>query len=459
MNSRTALTCLLVFAAVSGGAWYWRHVSSDAGALGSPEWAADAAPRPIPVRPDSEAPYNPNQFNLTTDQSIGVFEQRVRDDPQSHLDLTTLAGLYIRKAREEGDLAAYDRAEAALRRAVAIVPSHLPARNGLAMTACARHRFAEGAAEAQAILREAPDDLEALSVLGDANLELGRYADAERALRELERRGQPPALLVRRARMAELHGDLESAVRLLTQAAEAQRADHDFQHAGAWYSMRLGEVLFAQGQYDSAAQNLEAALALQPRSPAALAILARVRVAQGRVPDAIQLFERALVMNPDLAMIGDLSDLYAKTGNEFRAKLLADSLEKIARDKPEYDRELALHYCNHNRELPKALELARRDFQGRQDIFASDTLAWALFKNGQAKEAEQAIAQALRLGTRDAALFYHAGAIYDQLGERDKARDYLKRALALNPHFSISQSDEARRLSARLADKSTPTPR
>jgi tetratricopeptide (TPR) repeat protein len=456
MNVRSAIVCVVLLGAVGSAGWYWRYVSSDGGADATPDSSTEAAQRPIPIRPDSEEPYNPNQFNLTTDQTIGVFEERVRKDPQSHLDLTTLGSLYIRKAREEGDLAAYDRAESALRKAVALVPSHAPARIGLAITACAGHRFKDAVATAQAVLRDTPNDLETLSVLADAQLELGQYSEAERAYRELERAGKPPALLARLARLAELRGDIESAVRLLTQAAEAQREDHDFKQAGAWYSMRLGEVLFSQGRYDQAAQHLDAALAVQPRYTAALAALARVRAAQTNIADATKLFERALVLHPDLAVLGDLSDLSAKTGNEFRAKLLADSIEKTARDKPEYDRELALYYCNHDRELPKALELARRDFQARQDIFASDTLAWAQFKNGQTKDAERSILQAIRLGTRDASLFYHAGAIYDRLGEPKKARDFLNRALALNPHFSISQADEARRLLSRLDEKTAP---
>jgi tetratricopeptide (TPR) repeat protein len=456
MNARAAIVCVVLLGAIGSAGWYWRHVSVDASAMTMSDGPSAAAPRPIPVRPDSELPYNPNQFNLTTDQTISVFEDRVREDPQSHLDFTTLGGLYIRKAREEGDLAAYDRAESAFRNALALVPSHSPARIGLAITACAAHRFSDAVAAAQANLRDAPEDPESLSVLGDAHLELGHYAEAERALRALERAGKPPALLARQARLAELRGDVDSAVRLLTQAADAQRDDHDFKQAGAWYSMRLGEVHFSQGRYDQAAQHLDAALAIQPRYTAALAALGRVRAAQGRLDDATTLFERALVQHPDLAILGDLSDLYAKSGNEFRAKLLADSIEKTARDKPAYDRELALFYCNHDRDLPKALELARRDFQARQDIYASDALAWAQFRNGEIKDAEQSILQALRLGTRDASLFYHAGAIYDRLGEPTQARDYLNRALALNPRFSISQADEARRLLGRLDAKAAP---
>ena len=65
----------------------------------------------------------------------------------------------------------------------------------------------------------------------------------------------------------------------------------------------------------------------------------------------------------------------------------------------------------------------------------------------------QAITQALQLGTQDAHLFYHAGKIYAALGQKEKARDYLGRALALNPRFSLLHADEARRTFAELGGK------
>ena len=46
-----------------------------------------------------------------------------------------------------------------------------------------------------------------------------------------------------------------------------------------------------------------------------------------------------------------------------------------------------------------------------------------------------AIDQALRLGTQDAKLFFHAGMIYFSLGEKTKAREFLSGALAINPFF------------------------
>src|SRR5205823_5661362 len=201
---------------------------------------------------------------------------RVRDDPQSYLDLTLLAGQYIRKARQDGDLAAYDKAESALRQALKILPSHTPAQVGLAITVCARHQFAEGLRLAEAVYRGSPDDLDALSVIGDAHLELGHYADAERAVRDLERKGlqpTPPPVLARLARLAELKGETDSAERLLVKAVQMQRSEFDFPQAGGWYLMRLGEVPWGKGKFDEAARQLEAALPAHPRLPTSLRLL------------------------------------------------------------------------------------------------------------------------------------------------------------------------------------------
>jgi Tfp pilus assembly protein PilF len=53
--------------------------------------------------------------------------------------------------------------------------------------------------------------------------------------------------------------------------------------------------------------------------------------------------------------------------------------------------------------------------------------------------------EALKLGTKDARLFFHAGMICHRLGEHDKARDYLRRALATNPYFHVRHVEVAER--------------
>ncbi len=70
-------------------------------------------------------------------------------------------------------------------------------------------------------------------------------------------------------------------------------------------------------------------------------------------------------------------------------------------------------------------------------------MAWTALKAGGINEAQTAIKAALRLGTRDAKLLYHAGMIARDAGDQTSARDYLKRTLALNSRFDQLQSSIA----------------
>ena len=80
----------------------------------------------------------------------------------------------------------------------------------------------------------------------------------------------------------------------------------------------------------------------------------------------------------------------------------------------------------------------------RKDIYGHDALAWAIHANGKVADAVGPMMEALRLGTRDAKLFFHAGMIFYRLGDIEKATHYLERALATNPHFHLLQADVAR---------------
>ena len=88
--------------------------------------------------------------------------------------------------------------------------------------------------------------------------------------------------------------------------------------------------------------------------------------------------------------------------------------------------------------------MARRERELRSDIYTSDALAWCLYKKGQLTEAKTAMDEALRLGTQDARLFYHAGMIEQALGNRRNAVKYLQFALKINPSFDILQAEAAR---------------
>jgi tetratricopeptide (TPR) repeat protein len=382
---------------------------------------------------------------LTVDQAIEMFEGKLKDNPKSPLLHVLLAQAYVRKARELGDFSCYDRAEPVVRRALELEKDNVSAEVVLAQILCANHQFAEGLRLARETYRKNPGEHGILLLVGDAQLELGRYAEAEQAYADLGRKDPSAYLASRRARLAELKGDTAAALRLMKQAVEEEGWATLSPEGQAWYPTRLAEIQFNAGRLDEAARAYETALKTAPRYYLALAGLGRVRAAQGKPDEAVTLYRRAMAVAAELPVLAELGDLYARAGKDFLAQLNYEKLEKAGRGRPALNRELALFWCDHDRNLPEALELARREVALRQDVYTHDALAWALCKNGRHKEAAAAMAEALRLGTADARFHYHAGAICQGLGERDKARTHLKRALALNPSFSPRGAEDARR--------------
>ena len=109
------------------------------------------------------------------------------------------------------------------------------------------------------------------------------------------------------------------------------------------------------------------------------------------------------------------------------------------------DLETALYRVDHGIRLRETLALARRARAERPSVLGDDVLAWALARNGRCGEALAHSKRSLRLGTRDAAFFFHRGMIERCLGRPAAARSWFARALDLNPHFSLLWSPTARR--------------
>jgi len=142
--------------------------------------------------------------------------------------------------------------------------------------------------------------------------------------------------------------------------------------------------------------------------------------------------------------------VYARIGRSDEARRQYDLVEYIGRlnaiNKVIYNRELAYFYADHDMKLEQALDLAKKELEVRKDVYAYDVLAWALLKTGSPREAVAAITEALKVGMREARLFFHAGMIHHELGDAEQTRHYLGLALATNPHFHPFHSETARRV-------------
>jgi tetratricopeptide (TPR) repeat protein len=185
-----------------------------------------------------------------------------------------------------------------------------------------------------------------------------------------------------------------------------------------------------------------------------LAGLAKLRANNGRYAEAIMLYQKAIAVVPMPIFVGELGDLYAKTGNKPEAEKQYALVEYIGLlghiNQVLHNRDLAIFYADHDIKLPEALELAQKELEVRHDIYTWDALAWALYKNGKLAEAAKASQKARQFGTQDSLLLYHAGMIDEALGQREQARSELKEALRINPHFHAIYADRAQQRLAAL---------
>lgn len=382
-------------------------------------------------------------FTVSTAGAIRILEGRIKDDAKDLASRQMLAELHARHAREAGDVDGFARAEECIRAVLKARPDNVRAQLILAAVLCDRHRFAEALPLARKVAAKQPKNVDALSTIADAQLELGQYDEAEAACKKLMKLSPEPAVVARLARLAELRGRTDEAIALLRRAGDEDRSTGD-REGSLWYRVRVGDILFDSGRLDEAEKAIVAVLAESPDHHDATYSLGRIRAARGRLDEAIRLEEKAVGIAAEPPMLGLLGDLQLKAGRPAVARATFDRLEALTTRHDEYRRERALYYLNHDLKPAEALALARKDIEHRGDIFGHDALALALLKNDQPAAALAEIRAALALGTRDARFFYHAGLIHAKLGDAPRARYYLSLALATNPHFSVLHADDAR---------------
>lgn len=405
-----------------------------------------AVPAARPVVPDAGA----------SDAAIRFLEARAADDPDDFVARNKLVGYYLERLRETGSLDYLRLASRAARESLATVPAeqNVGGLAALAQVEFASHEFAAARDHARQLAAYDPDKLHPRLLLGDALLELGEYEEAAATFKEVERRsdggdGATVNLETRLARLDLLRGDPAGAERRLATALEsAVRLDPAPRETIAWCYWQLGEVAFATGRYEEAERRYGEALTVFPDYYRAVASLGRARAARDDLAGAVEQYERATRLLPDPEYFAALGDLYTLSGREREAASSYEIVEQIGRlgelNGALYNRQLALFWADHDLEPEEAYAAAAREREVRRDVYGADALAWTALKAGRVAEARAAIEEALRLGTKDARMLYHAGMIARAAGDEAAARRHLERALEISPRFDPLQSRLAR---------------
>jgi tetratricopeptide (TPR) repeat protein len=241
-------------------------------------------------------------------------------------------------------------------------------------------------------------------------------------------------------------GHVEQAIETMKSAIAA---DSPAAQNVAWCWNDLGNIYFKTGRLEQSEQAYTKAIAAFAGYYPAYAGMGRVRAAQKRWKEAIEDFKHAQATVPMPEFAAALEDLYTLAGNPAESRkqreLLAaiDRMNRSAGERT--NRNVALLFADHDRDLERAADLAENEIKVRPDVYTNDALAWVRYKQKRYGEAEAAAEKAMALGTPEPGFYYHSGMIALALGKKGEAAERLGKAAALNADFDPVQGAILRR--------------
>jgi len=377
---------------------------------------------------------------VATVATVARLQAQLAATPDQPALLTQLGAAYLTRARETADPSYYTKAAAALRRSQQLDGANAETVTALGLLDLARHDFRQARSWGERAHRLAPAAADPLGVIVDAQVELGRYRDAAASAQAMVDRRPNLASLARVSYIRELLGDPDGALLAMQQAVSAgagSAADL------AYVQVLVGDLRLGRGQLAQARAADLAALRDQPDYGPAEVGLAEVAIAAGQLRQAAALLGPVAARLPLPATVALLGDVQAALGrtraaaNQYRLVRAIEALNRA--NGVAVDLELARFEANHARDPGgnpgSAVALARKALGERPTIFAEDVLGWALRQAGKPAEALPHARAAVRLGTRDALLWYHLAAIEADLGQRAPASRDLTTAWRIDPYL------------------------
>ncbi len=384
------------------------------------------------------------------DAEIAQLEQRVAADPDDGAAWQRLAPFYVQRAAGTGDRALVARAEAAVDEAIRLLPDDLATYRVHGALELTLHRFAAAYEVGTAAHAAHPDSPDALAILVDASIELGRYDEAETHLRALLDRRPDAAALARVSYLREINGDLAGARVAMVQAETAASGNTS---ETATIATLVGDLALTAGEPESALEAYGRAEAAEPGRSLTTLGRARALAALDRTDEAITILEASIAEFPEPALMTVLAELYERTGERAAASDLyvetAKLIERHGAAGEDNTLEAARFHADHA-DPADAVRFAQLAFERRPTVFAADALAWSLTRAGRADEALPYVEQAGRLGTDAVDLHVHAAAAYEAAGRDDQARAALAEAFAATPYAFPELPPIATQLAGRL---------
>ncbi len=413
---------------------------SSASAPYTPPISVEASPTALPASASSAA------GATVAAKLVDKLEAALRSDPTQVVAYAQLGEAYLQRARETVDPTYYTKAQQVIDEAIRRDPRNLEALIGRGTLLLAQHRFHEALLVGDQARALNGTISRILGIIADAQVELGMYPQSVETIQEMVDMRPDLSSYSRVSYARELHGDLDGAIQAMQAAiAGGGPATENTEYL----RVQLGTLYLTKGDLAKAESAYSEALVHLPGYAYALAGLARVQAARGETDAAVELYNQAIAAVPFPEFVIGLGELQESAGRLTAAKKQYDlvrAIEQLFRaNGVNVDLELALFDADHGNDSKAAVATARLGYRDRPGIKGDDVLGWALYRDGQLSEAANYADRAVRLGTQDPMILFHAGMIAKANGWASLARERLTAALSLNPAFSPLYAPQAQR--------------
>jgi tetratricopeptide (TPR) repeat protein len=197
----------------------------------------------------------------------------------------------------------------------------------------------------------------------------------------------------------------------------------------AYVGVLLGDLELGRGRVGAARDAYRQALAAGGDQAPALAGLARIDIASGRLGSAATRLRAAADRLPLTSYLTLLAEVELARGRRGAARGALDSVRAQQRLQREAgtvpDAELVVFEATHG-ESARAVALGRRVHRNAPSVRSADALGWALTRSGRPEAGLRWARRALRLGSLDPTFRFHAGIA---AGDTPEGRRNLRLAL------------------------------
>jgi tetratricopeptide (TPR) repeat protein len=360
-------------------------------------------------------------------------------------------------------------AEALFRRVLQLDPSSLEAQRSLAALYRSEGKAREATAAYEAIVKIAPQDRDANLALALLYEQTGKYQESVETVEripvtsrpaavlplladdyfELEQPSKVPPLILQVLRLPPAkQGTALDFVAVLLHNGYVQDASKLMEamrpaKPGAAYLHVLARVREAQGRRPEARQLLVQALRMQPKSFDILFDSARFAAEDNRWKDSLDLLQRADAVKPDdPAVLMKLAVEYSQAGELERARLASKRLYDLEPDNPDaqfvYGR--ILEETQRFQEIvdPLAHKMVS---QRPDDPHALFLLGLIDYDEGNDPESQREFARSLQFDPKNNDTRYYLAMLDERRGNFDAARQSLEEVVKSDPNHAGAQEE------------------